>query len=35
MNGTTKNLLISLFASSTFVLFAVQMWDAIGPDSCF
>jgi hypothetical protein len=35
MNGITKNVLISVFISSTFVLFAIQMWDAIGPDSCF
>lgn len=35
MISMTKNVLISVFASLAAILFAVQLWDAIGPDSCF
>lgn len=35
MISITKNTLIFVFASSTAILFAVQLWNAISPDSCF
>ena len=35
MISITKNTLICVFFLTSAILFAIQMWDAIGPDSCF
>jgi hypothetical protein len=35
MIGISKNILITILASSSALMFAELLWQAIGPDQCF